>query len=238
MSRVILFTLFFLQIFISFSQNGEVLYIKKMRTDFIDTKKTTKKVENFIEFSNKINSSLKGVSYKLKFNSIESLFKVFKSKMEIGNSRNLKLAINFGGGRGTFYTNQKTKEIIHKANGYGELFLIKDSQENNKWVITQEEKIINGYKCFKAILKKEKNTKSKYDTYAWFSTKLSFGYGPLGYGNLPGLIVELHLNNGFSFYLKKINFFKKEMKIIKPIKGVEITKEEFLKLGKATMKNR
>lgn len=216
------------------AQSGKVYYIKKMNSDIVKDSTKTDEVKKYLNFVTKTNKNLKDIKYLLKFKLSESNFQVI-NRLEIDKKSYKRLASNLGGGRGVFYTNLKTKQVLQKANGYGEIFLINSKISNYKWKITKEKKLINGKKCYKAILEKTKESKAKFETYAWFSPELPFNFGPIGYGNLPGLILELHLNNGFSFYATEITLNIKGIKIKKPIKGKKVTREEFEKIGKETM---
>lgn len=204
--------------------------------DITKNNKESSSKKKFLEFRDKINSNLKKVIYTLQFNEIESLF--FSPKvMETEIDRSLKLAINFWGGRGILYTNIKTKLKLHQADGYGERFLI-NGKISYKWVITQETKKIDKYLCYKARLKDNLNKKRK-DIIAWFCPDIPFSFGPNGYCGLPGLIVELELNNGFLFKAININLKKNNSKkIVKPNKGVKISEEQFILLGNKSMKRK
>lgn len=66
------------------------------------------------------------------------------------------------------------------------------------WQITKEEKIINGYKCYKATctLKEDYgdgNINILYPITAWYCPEIKYSYGVKGIGGLPGLILELEL---------------------------------------------
>lgn len=74
-------------------------------------------------------------------------------------------------------------------------YLIKNYFKTN-WIISNESKIIQGYKCYKAtcILEKYDGQGKFYSTYpieAWFTNDIKKAFGPNGFGNLPGLILEL-----------------------------------------------
>lgn len=58
------------------------------------------------------------------------------------------------------------------------------------WKFSTEFKMIDGYKCFKAITKKNA-TDSEYNVIAWYCPELPIHVGPKSYGGLPGLILEL-----------------------------------------------
>lgn len=213
--------------------SGNVVYKKTMLDISSKIKKENSK-KTFLEFRKKINNNLKKVTYTLSFNAKESLF--FSSKvMETDVDRSLKLAINFGGGRGILYTNLKNKIKLHQADGFGERFLIRGKIEY-KWIVTQKTKKIDKYLCYKAVLKSDSNKK---DIVAWFCPNIPYSFGPNGYCGLPGLIIELELNNGFLFKAYNIKLQKNTSKIIlKPVKGVKISEEEFLSIGKKSMERK
>ncbi|MGK6351902.1 GLPGLI family protein [Parapedobacter sp. DT-150] len=77
-------------------------------------------------------------------------------------------------------------------------YLLVDSFENGwhtGWEITGESKEIAGYKCFKAtrynLSWDLKGEERRFPVTAWFCPELPFSFGPLKYGGLPGLILEL-----------------------------------------------
>ncbi|TDA83432.1 GLPGLI family protein, partial [Halomonas marinisediminis] len=56
-------------------------------------------------------------------------------------------------------------------------------------------------------------------------------FGPKGYGNLPGLIMELQEGN-LNYYASKLVFNpKKKTTVKKPNKGKLVTKDEFDKIS-------
>ncbi|SHE48255.1 GLPGLI family protein [Psychroflexus salarius] len=63
------------------------------------------------------------------------------------------------------------------------------------WQITKETKIIEGYKCFKAVpdlkTKKQFNKSVFIPNYVWFSPELNFKASPSVFGDLPGAVLEL-----------------------------------------------
>lgn len=76
------------------------------------------------------------------------------------------------------------------------VYCLKETTQN--WNITSETKQIGNYLCYKAtnIYRVDYNTKVfNHPVTAWFCPKLPFPYGPNGYGNLPGLILELQVSN-------------------------------------------
>jgi GLPGLI family protein len=75
----------------------------------------------------------------------------------------------------------------------GKTYIVEDSLPTIKWRIQNEIKDIAGHVCMKAItedtIKKQKIT-------AWFSQDILVQAGPEHYLGLPGLILELNINDG------------------------------------------
>jgi GLPGLI family protein len=87
-----------------------------------------------------------------------------------------------------------------------------------KWALVNDTMTIMGYPCFKAT------TKYRGRNYtAWYTTEIPMSYGPLKFGGLPGLIINLseekaifNLNAELSSSLKtKHQLFLKERSIKK-----------------------
>ena len=97
------------------------------------------------------------------------------------------------------------------------------------WKIVNNSKEINGYECFKAevILKADKmHTKDRQVT-AWFTNKIPVSHGPRGFAGLPGLILELQVDD-IDFVANKITFKNKDdVKINAPTKGIKLTLPEY-----------
>ncbi|UPT69287.1 MAG: GLPGLI family protein [Flavobacterium sp. JAD_PAG50586_2] len=107
--------------------------------------------------------------------------------------------------------------------------LVKESLNTPNWNITNEEKFIGDYKCYKAIYVKkfigrDKKEKTKIIE-SWFCPTLPFSYGPKEYHGLPGLILELTENEN-TLYAKNIELFETENEIVFP-KGRTVTMEEY-----------
>lgn len=76
--------------------------------------------------------------------------------------------------------------------------IFKEEAKNYNWTLTTETKLIDNYICYKAtnfyvVISGEKVF--KHPVIAWYCPKLPYPYGPNGYGNLPGLILELRVRN-------------------------------------------
>ncbi len=111
-------------------------------------------------------------------------------------------------------------------------FLLTDSINSN-WKLFQESKIIGSYTCYKAttsfIVHNSKGTFTNHVT-AWYCPQIPFGYGPAGYGGLPGLILELQVKD-ILYGAVSINFNQPNIIVKKPSKGKKIALDDFTKIS-------
>ena len=84
------------------------------------------------------------------------------------------------------------------------------SRSYQKWELHEETKMIGDYLCFKATTfyttTNPKGKVFKHDFTAWYTPQLPYRFGPAGYGNLPGLIIELQGKRA-TYGVKKIQFY-------------------------------
>ena len=212
-----------------------ITYKKMVSLDFLSDNDVTKEAIEYRKYANNLNDILEHIEFELIFNDTVSSFKRIKT-LDSPINKSIDLAANIGEGRGIYYTNLNSKIIIQQANAFGSLFLIKSNLTDLNWKITKESKLINGKKCYKAVL--IYNDKSKIETYAWFCPEIPFNFGPVGFGNLPGLILELSLDTGYKFYAIKINKTTNSKNIQPPNKGKIVSKEQLTQIGKSLINNR
>ena len=111
-------------------------------------------------------------------------------------------------------------------------FLITGAPETYKWKITGETKQVGDFLCAKAT-----HTDSTETVVAWFTTQIPVPLGPAKYGQLPGLILHVDVNEGERTYTAMdLNFREVAAEEIeKPTKGKEVTDEEFRDLMRERM---
>lgn len=88
-------------------------------------------------------------------------------------------------------------ELLSQSSLLGENIYVKKEIVND-WTLVNEEKEINGYICYKAttLFVIEYGEKIfKHPVTAWFCPEIPYNFGPNGYSNLPGLILELQVRN-------------------------------------------
>ena len=135
---------------------------------------------------------------------------------------------------GNYFTNLNTSNIVNYKKNKGSDFLINYNKEDVKWTITDEQKKIANYDCYKA-------TTYQLDAYppkeirprpldVWFCPSIPIKAGPYQYSNLPGLVILLTDNKTFTMYLQNLELNPKEIEVEKPpTKGVKMNITEYLK---------
>jgi len=135
----------------------------------------------------------------------------------------------------TFTVNNETRFINTNDNTFSynytnldsEKIIVKGDIRPDNWKISNETKTIKGYKVVKATgyLQSSANRKNKKVT-AWFAPNIPVKLGPVSFGNLPGLILELWIGDDFSYNLTDI-VFKDDVQI-PSLKGkYQIEEKEF-----------
>jgi GLPGLI family protein len=203
------------------------------------------KEENDLDdLDKKINEGIKNhisdFKFTLKINETESLFESVKTMSNDHNSFGYKITQSVIQSKKKFYANINTRESLTETESYGQKFIIVDTLRTSKdWVIGNETKKIGDYQCIKATTKKTViNTEGEFitDIVVWFAPEISFSFGPLGYGGLPGLILELQ-DDIFVYKVNELNYVE-NLKIKKPNSGKKVTKKEFLEIGLKAIENR
>jgi GLPGLI family protein len=213
--------------------SGEVIYKQKVIENVFDSiaiQKIDLKFRGELDF---VNESLRNHSdnfeFKLKFNRTESIYELVE-KMQNDADKGYRIAAKFSRINDVYYINMQRGEKLVQKESFGELFVIKYDLNNIKWKLFNKTKIIKNYKCFMASTTKiVKNSKGVFEkpVIAWYTPEIPLNYGPKGYGNLPGLILELN-EDKLKFYATKIMLNLNEtIEITEPNKGKHLTDKEF-----------
>lgn len=143
----------------------------------------------------------------------------------------------FGGGGGD---NSEMFKNFSKGIGYeareigAKNYIIDDTLKMSGWKISGESKTIQNYSCFKASMKNAQDQ----NVIAWFAVGITSPSGPETYGGLPGVILEMDINDGESVYTTTAITEKVEKKEIKePKKGKHIARNEYNKMMREMMQN-
>lgn len=184
------------------------------------------------------------LEYSLIFNKEESLFKeIKKMDSDYNNGSFISSISQTMAFTGVVYTNKKSDIILHQKELSSNVFILKQNLQNLNWSLSGESKKVGNYNCFKATLVDTVLTVSgmtpKRIT-AWYAPSLPYTFGPTEYGaGLPGLVLELVINQNIVFYADNIylNKFGSDYKIESPKKGKIVSKEELIEIEKKGFQN-
>jgi GLPGLI family protein len=200
-------------LFTSFSTktqtSGYIEFKSKIVSQVIDTAKT--KNDNvkqmMLNTVYKMKKQMPYATYELIFNDNKSVFKI-KKKMSVDNTIDYKDVAGFSDADGEFFT-ESTKELrLRKIKAWNNYYIIRSSF--SQWELKNQEKKILGYRCFKAVSKKELDNGDSIEVIAWFAKDLPFNFGPKEFVGLPGLILEIE-ERGIKFYATKVNLSNKKL---------------------------
>lgn len=215
--------LFFLliQSIVAQENTNKILYVS---ASSFKMQKEGENVKNQVDIINKAASNNR-LEFELHFNKSESFFAL---KNQLGNNEmEFEIAKVLLGGNKKFYTDLEKEIYLRQEVAYGETFLIPINQL--KWKFHKKTKQIGDYKCFLATTGYQlTNNKGNFykEVVAWYAPEISFSFGPYGYFGLPGMILEL-TDGDKTFKAKKVEFNSNIVKIVKPVKGIKISQEEF-----------
>lgn len=171
----------------------------------------------------------------LYFNEEASSYQVTKEKAEgnvPGQGRRggmMMMMMMMGGNNANdkVYLNFKDNLKIEQKEFMSRTFLIKGELSKDNWKLTSNQKMILDYPCQEATQITEKDTIS-----AWFTPVIPVPAGPSNFVNLPGLVLEVNINNGKRIIIaQNVTLKAVDKKLIaKPKKGKKVTKEEFRKI--------
>lgn len=133
-----------------------------------------------------------------------------------------------------FFTDFKKDKFIEFREFLGREFLVtNDAVEQSKWKLLPEQKEIKGY----LVQKAELTNSDDQLVVAWFTPQIPVSIGPSTYNKLPGLILEVDINDGdLVISPKEINMGEvNEAYLIAPKKGKKVTKDEFQEIVKEKM---
>lgn len=117
--------------------------------------------------------------------------------------------------------------VFIKAASIGINIFVKKKEVEN-WTITTETKLIDNYKCYKATNIYQIISPNKvfnHPVIAWFCPDLPYKYGPNGYNNLPGLILELQIRNCV-YGVRKIDFNSDEYFSLNELQNIKVLTEK------------
>lgn len=204
--------------------------------------------------------------YQLQFSDSVSLYKAVPEDeapdpFAGGGGGGPRVFTRMGAGAGDMYKNYSQMKSVQSTEMGGKSFLIVDSIRQQPWKIGTETKIVLGHTCHKATRKitqgvpvqrrvmmnggvpasdttiRTPQTK-EVEVVAWYAEDITAPAGPENYGQLPGVILQLDIDNAATVYTAtdiKKTVEQKDLK--EPKKGKVVTPKEFSKVVSDMMGN-
>lgn len=120
------------------------------------------------------------------------------------------------------YRDFADKKIVEFEETLAKTYVIRDEMPAYKWRVMNELKEVLGHLCMKAVTT---DTVKNQDIVAWFAADIPVPAGPERYYGLPGVILELDINDG-DVIVEAISIepmeVTEELKLPKKMKGKEI----------------
>jgi GLPGLI family protein len=122
------------------------------------------------------------------------------------------------------YRDLKDKKIINQQEFMTRVFLIESDFQSNEWKLSGNQKMILDYPCQEATKMDGEDT-----IRVWFTPVIPVSTGPADFGNLPGLVLAVDINNSDrNITAKSIDLEEIDLsKLQKPTKGKKVSDEEF-----------
>ena len=171
----------------SFSQHKKILvdYAFQMEGEFLDEK--MKRDPMSVKILGGVEEKANKATFKLLFENNISIFKSLDEMPMDNPGGNIEIARILTGQNYIYIRNIDENTLIINKEFDGTIYN-SNLPQDLKWEISSETKKINGYDCYKATTK---DPRRRGALTAWFCPKLPYPVGPIEYGNLPGLILEL-----------------------------------------------
>jgi GLPGLI family protein len=185
--------------------------------------------------------------FELLFGNDQSLWKRVEENDDVqdmtGPGEGVRIRMMDGGSDDVTFHNFNEQKIIESHELFDRTFIVEDSIRKLSWKISDETKTILGYECKKAtatqlgqrmtmeVINGQAERKQVPDTsriVAWYTSAIPVAAGPQFQGQLPGLILELNINNGRIEYKALEISAKADVASIKAPKGKKkLTPAEF-----------
>ena len=235
MNKILLICLLTLNLPV-FSQTStnvtEVTYKLNFNLNTIDDKLKDNYNSEQLAFLKNRYKNYNSLNYKLLYNNNESLF--FLTDSILGVSRQFdKVNKELQGIIKTernkkYYRNISNKELLYTTRISGEPFLITFNTDSLEWKLTNKHMKIGNYDCFQAILVKGNYLLAfdeKLIISVWYAPSIPVPFGPLFFGGLPGLVMQLELGPK-TYYVDHIKFNQQHK--IEPLKnGKPMTMKQY-----------
>lgn len=225
-------------------QSGKITYGVDLDFKPLQNKKSSNKIgQEYLEkLLKNAKQSAAGVTGVLEFNPQYAYF-FAEAGLENDAATGYKMALTHLDMDGPYYVDLSKKEILQEKEAFGKIFLVEEEfNTKQQWKVSSEKKNIGNYKVYKAttvqVVENDKGTFES-NVIAWFAPEIPFSFGPVGYGGLPGLILELEVKSNFPvrYFVKTLDFQEKKLHIDVPSKAKRITSKELDEMYRKAMGN-
>jgi len=178
----------------------------------------------------------------LSFNGEEAVYKKYvdpnapvDEDVDMSPNQSRRFRMRRGSSNHILYQNYQTYERVEQRDFFDKKFLIKGEPHTFAWKMMPETKDVGNYTAHKATFSDTTQT-----IVAWYVPEIPVPLGPSEYGQLPGLILHVDINDGertitaTDIKLAEVD----ESILVKPTKGKEMTQEEFRAMVKEKMEER
>ncbi len=145
------------------------------------------------------------------------------------------IRIRIGASNDELYRDLTNRRRIEKREFFGEEYLIEDTLKAAPWKLANEHKTVMGFDCMKAMWS---DTTNKKEVIAWFAPTIPVSTGPENYNLLPGMVLQVDINDGETVIVAQSAEWKKpsEKAMKAPKGGKSITADEFRSIVDEQMK--
>jgi len=218
-------------LFLLAQTSGEIKYTQTMKIEIPD--RVPKEFRDRIPKERKVNKVLS-------FNKTTSTYKNGENlrRGEGGPSGGDGVRMRFRGGGGNAnaitYKDLDANQLIDNRDIMGKQFIIEGSVEQSTWKMTGQKKTILGYMAMEASTM----INDTVAVIAYFTPQIPVSNGPGTFHGLPGMILEVNVDNGrLVTVATEVALKDVEAKDLeKPTTGKKVTKEEFDAIRKEKMK--
>lgn len=139
----------------------------------------------------------------------------------------IKIRMINGGDNDIIFCDIKNSKKTEQKEFMTRKFIVEADLVSSDWKLTGNFRTISGYNCQEAL---KQDTARKVN--AWFTTLIPVSSGPAGFGGLPGMILQVDINNGKQVITATaIDSALADPSVIsKPKEGKRVTAEEFRKI--------
>lgn len=189
--KYIIFNLFLLFSFNCLSQEGKKIKVE-YATSYIGevlSEESKRKTPSLVDMYSGIESKIKTLKFSLLIENSTSEFKSISEMPKDNETSGDKMARVYTGEQTVYFRDFTNKRLIQNLDFNAKKYTAEFDFNKVNWRLENEEKLIDRYKCYKATYKYK-----FVNVTAWYCPSLPYSTGPIEYGGLPGLILELQRN--------------------------------------------